>query len=65
MQAWRRECRVPHVDQGRLTGTFADRDTFLAASSFETPMTEAYDLPLPEFVVGSQIGPYRVQLPGS
>ncbi len=59
MQAWRRECRVPHVNQGRLTGTFADRDTFLAASSFETPMTEAYDLPLPEFVGGSRIGPYH------
>jgi TIR domain-containing protein len=58
MQAWRRECRVPHVDQGRLTGTFLDRDAFLAASSFEVTMTEAYDLPFKEFVDGSMIGPY-------
>jgi hypothetical protein len=59
MQAWLRDCRVPHVDQGRLTGTFADRESFLAASSFETSITEAYNIPFSEFVKGSEIGPYR------
>jgi hypothetical protein len=58
MQAWRRECRIPHVNQGRLTGSFADPVSFLAASAFESPMAEAYDLPFPEFIDGSSTGPY-------
>jgi hypothetical protein len=58
MQAWRRECRIPHVNQGRLTGSFADPASFLAASAFESPMAEAYDLPFSEFIDGSSIGPY-------
>jgi hypothetical protein len=58
MQAWRRECRVPHVNQGRLTGSFADPVSFHAASAFESPMAEAYDLPFPEFIDGSSTGPY-------
>jgi hypothetical protein len=58
MQAWRRQCRVPLVNQGRLTGTFADRDTFLAASSFEASIADAYVLPFREFVDGSRLGPY-------
>ena len=58
MQAWRRECRVPHVNQGRLTASFADPVSFLAASAFEPSMVEAYDLPFSEFIDGSSLGPY-------
>jgi hypothetical protein len=58
VRAWRSECRTPHVDQGRLTGTFATSKVFLASSSFETPVTKAYELPFQEFIEGKQIGPY-------
>jgi TIR domain len=58
MRAWRRECRIPHVDQGRLTGSFADPTSFISAGAFESQMTEAYDLPFSDFINGSAIGPY-------
>jgi TIR domain-containing protein len=58
MRAWRRDCSIPYVDQGRLIGTFADREAFLSASSFRAPIRDAYDLPFQEFVEGLNLGPY-------
>lgn len=59
VRAWRRDCRMPHVDQGRLSGTFASSTDFLTSSSFEAPMSEAYNISFQEFIEGKQIGPYR------
>jgi hypothetical protein len=41
-----------------LTGSFADRDTLLATSTFDSLITEAYDLPFENFANGSLTGPY-------
>jgi hypothetical protein len=58
MKAWRRDCRVPHVELGRLAGSFADPPAFLHASSFEQKMATAYEIPFMEFVSGMNLGPY-------
>jgi hypothetical protein len=58
MQAWCSESRLPHVRQGRLLGTFADRQAFLASSSFIASISDAYDLPFTEFIESPDAGPY-------
>jgi hypothetical protein len=58
MKAWRKDCRIPNIEIGRLSGTFADPPAFLHASSFEQRMPTAYEIPFMDFVGGKDIGPY-------
>jgi len=58
MDAWRRDCRLPHVSHGRLIGAFADSRSFFDASSFQAHMTQAYQISFSHFVDGSDLGPY-------
>ncbi len=58
MKAWRRDCRIPSIEMGRLSGTFADPLAFSVASSFEQSMPMAYEIPFSEFVGGTNLGPY-------
>jgi hypothetical protein len=58
MKAWRRDCRIPSIEMGRLAGAFADPPAFLHASSFEQAMPTAYEIPFMDFVSGINLGPY-------
>jgi hypothetical protein len=58
MKAWRKDCRIPHVEMGRLSGTFADATSFVAASSFEQHLPVAYEIAFDDFVGGRDLGPY-------
>ncbi|MFI5386936.1 MAG: toll/interleukin-1 receptor domain-containing protein [Fimbriimonadales bacterium] len=58
MKAWRKDCRIPSIEMGRLAGAFADPPAFLLASSFEQKMPTAYEIPFLEFVGGANLGPY-------
>jgi len=58
MKTWRRDCRIPTVEMGRLSGSFADPNTFRIASSFDHPMPIAYEIPFIDFISGANLGPY-------
>jgi hypothetical protein len=58
MAKWRKDCRIPNVEMGRLAGTFADPHAFLRASTFEQAMPTAYEIPFMEFISGVNLGPY-------
>jgi len=58
MRAWRKDCRIPRVDVGRLSGTFADPPAFLHSSSFEQNLSTAYEIPFVDFASGTRLGPY-------
>jgi len=58
MKSWRKDCRIPNVEMGRLTGTFADPVSFSVSSSFEQSMPVAYEIPFSDVVSGENIGPY-------
>lgn len=58
MKAWRKDCRIPSTEMGRLAGAFADPPAFLHASSFEQAMPTAYEIPFKDFVRGTNLGPY-------
>lgn len=50
MKAWLRDCRVPHVVNGRLVGSFADPAAFAESSSFDQRTPTGYDLLLTAFL---------------
>lgn len=58
MKAWRDDCRIPTVEMGRLSGTFADSATFHRASSFVQTMPNQYEIAFHDFVRGINLGPY-------
>jgi hypothetical protein len=58
MKAWRKDCRIPNVEFGRLAGTFADPPAFLHSSSFEQSLRTAYEISFSDFASGSDLGPY-------
>lgn len=57
MEAWLKDCRLPHIVNGRLVGTFADPAAFAESSSFDQRTPTAYELPLLEFIEGKSKGP--------
>jgi len=65
MKAWQANCREPHVSTLRLTGSFLDPAAFAMASSFGQKTPTAYDVPLPNFLNGTDLGPYRDRSPAS
>jgi hypothetical protein len=58
MKTWRCDCRIPAVEMGRLSGTFADTASFLRASSFVQTMPMQYEVTFQDFVGGLNLGPY-------
>lgn len=65
MKTWLSDCREPHVSMGRLAACFVDPAAFSMASSFDQKTPIAYDLSLPEFLNGTDLGPYRERAPAS
>ena len=52
MKTWLKDCRVPHVVNGRLVGSFADPAAFAESSSFDQRTPTGYDLLVTDFLQG-------------
>jgi hypothetical protein len=65
MKAWLDGCREPHVPMLRLAGSFLDPAAFAMASSFCQKTPAVYDVPLTEFIDGTDLGPYTERSPAS
>jgi hypothetical protein len=65
MRAWLADCREPYISPLRLAGSFLDPAAFAMASSFALNTPTAYDVPLPDFLKGTDLGPYRERFPAS
>ena len=65
MKAWLANCHEPHVPMLRLVGSFLDPAAFATASSFCQNTPTAYDVPVTNFINGTDLGPYEQQFPAS
>ena len=59
MKAWLADCRAPLVSPLRLAASFLDPAAFAMASSFVLNTPTAYDVPLADFISGTDLGPYQ------
>jgi hypothetical protein len=65
MHVWLADCREPYVSPLRLAGSFLDPAAFAMASSFALNTPTAYDVHLPNFLNGTDLGPYKERAPAS
>jgi hypothetical protein len=63
MKAWLADCRAPLVSALRLAASFLDPAAFAMASSFVLNTPTAYDVPLADFISGTDLGPYQERFP--
>jgi hypothetical protein len=65
MRSWLKDCAIPHADQGRLVGSFADPAGFVMAGPFEDSIVTAYDVSFGDFASGEELGPFADKASGS
>jgi hypothetical protein len=58
MQAWLKDCKLPHVQMGRLAASFANPHAFAASSSFDLQTPTQYEIPFIDVISGKNLGPY-------
>jgi hypothetical protein len=65
MQAWAKDCNLPHVSMGRLAASFADPAAFSISSSFDLQVPTQYEITFDDLITGKNLGPYYEKGPAS